>query len=431
MREASGLRAWLPAQRWFAGKSAPILSVDVTDEADMGGGVRLAVADVVSAGLPAARYFLLLDADGNAPAGKDPLALPEVRQRWFERLRRSAHLPGGAATFEFQWLVGPAPASASSRLLSAEQSNTSVLYYDAASTPRWLCKLFRRLMPGENPEFEVPRALALHTPFRHIPAVRARVIYSDYTLAVLQDFVPNQGDGWQYVLRGLPDRAAGDRLLADLERLGRRTAELHLALASIHGDLAFKPEPVAPADLERWRGRAAAAVRSPEMRPYATLLQPWVRRLSGPTSGLEACLGLSRIRLHGDYHLGQVLKTEEDFVIFDFEGEPARPIPERRQKGCVLQDVAGMLRSFSYAAHSARRPEWEAGARAAFLDAYLAAIGSASGLVPNDNAALRAALSFFECEKAVYELAYELNHRPDWVAVPLAGLNRLLATPTS
>ncbi|HUX67169.1 MAG TPA: phosphotransferase [Terriglobales bacterium] len=498
--QLAALAAWLPRQRWFGGKGAPIASIGAADAADLGGGGAILLVEVCSPGGGApARY--LLTPGGAAPEG---LQQPAIRQRWFELLASQAVLPGGQGTFHFE-PCAPLGAAASSRLLGAEQTNTSILYSDAAGAPRWLLKLFRRLQPGENPDFELPRALAAHSSFRHVPAALGRVVYRGAggeatTLACLSEFIPNQGDGWEYAL-GRLRAGAGEALLADLALLGRRTAELHRALASLPAEPALAPEPIAAADLEAWRARARAGLAAEALRPYAALLAPWRRQLEAGPAGLAACLGLAKIRIHGDFHLGQVLRTADDFYLFDFEGEPARPLAVRRQKGCALQDVAGMLRSLGYAAATAQRPEWEAPARAAFLDAYRAGIVSAPvALVParggraaspagkigakgcepgspepasgsgvvvipqggpppgnevgasmppravtagrltsgtraagalgpaptNDAGGFAAALRFFECEKAVYELGYELAHRPDWVPVPLAGLARLL-----
>ncbi|MGH9468577.1 MAG: maltose alpha-D-glucosyltransferase, partial [Terriglobales bacterium] len=160
--------------------------------------------------------------------------------------------------------------------------------------------------------------------------------------------------------------------------------------------------------------------------PDAALLARWRGQLEQGQDGLAALAGCQKIRIHGDYHLGQTLKADGDFFLFDFEGEPARPLAERRRKGTALQDVGGMLRSFGYAAHTAAQPEWEGAARAAFLKAYRAAIADAPvRLAPAEDGGFAAACRFFEREKAVYELAYERNNRPEWVSIPLAALRRM------
>jgi len=431
------LEAWLPQQRWFAGKGATITAVKVTDRAALGPETAWLLAQVATAGPePPASYQLLLSTPaGGAGLGGATLDGPGVaaaRARWFQRLAEAAVVPTARGELQFEvfgsGLAAAATANAS-RVGSAEQSNTSILYADGAGTTRWVLKLFRQLLPGENPEFEIPRALAEHTNFRRVPAALGRVLYrtgnDEYTIATLQEFIPNDGDGWAYVLRQL---AAGADIRADLARLGRRTAELHQALASIPAP-AFRPQPISAADLDHWRRRALSGAEDVRLGSYRDQLARWRARLADlDTSGLVGLEGCAQIRIHGDYHLGQVLKTADDFFIFDFEGEPARPLSERRRRGCVLQDVAGMLRSLSYAAHTAGQPAWEAAARKSFLDSYLETMrrkgaGGPAGLLP---AQVAPALAFFELEKAVYELRYELAHRPDWVTVPLAGLTALL-----
>ncbi|MGH9474523.1 MAG: hypothetical protein ACRD1M_17470 [Terriglobales bacterium] len=404
------LAAWLPEQRWYAAKGAPIGRLWHVEAA---GPVEILGVETAAG---AAEYLL------------SAVERAEVRASWFELLARGARLGGRCGEVIFEPLAALA-AMATSRLLGAEQSNTSVLYLDAAGEPRWVLKLFRRLQSGENPEFELPRALAA-AGFRQVAAPLGRVVYQPaggeaVTLAVLVPFIPNQGDGWEYVLRelragaaaaGADPSAASPRtplLERELRQLGQRTRELHQALGGLSGE-AFAAEPVTAGDTARWRGRARAAMEAPELTPYQALLRPWREALSAPAAA-DLAAGPRKSRIHGDYHLGQTLRTRDDFVIFDFEGEPVRPIAERRRKGSPLQDVAGMLRSLEYAAAIAPAPEgWGERARAAFLAGY----GEVSA--PE-------LLRFFELEKAVYELSYELRHRPDWIRVPRSYLERALA----
>ncbi|MGH9465797.1 MAG: hypothetical protein ACRD1Y_00415, partial [Terriglobales bacterium] len=228
------LAAWLPQQRWYGAKSAAITGVSIADRC-----AELALVDVAAEGLPVARYALP-ELTGEGLAGE------AVRARWFRLLGASAELGGPHGRFRFEALQRLG-ASASSRLLGAEQSNTSVLYGDERGAARWLLKLFRRVQEGENPDFEIPRALAQHTAFRNVPAVSGRLLYeaegrAAATLAVAQEFVPNQGDGWEYVLRQLRS-GAGEALLPEMGQLGRRTAEMHCALALI-AEPDFRPEPI-------------------------------------------------------------------------------------------------------------------------------------------------------------------------------------------
>ena len=373
--------------------------------------------------------------------------------------------------------------------LPVDQSNTSVVYGD-----RLILKLFRRLQPGINPDFEIGRQLTERVGFTRIPPLAGAFEYTasgaeTTTLAMMQQLVLSQGDGWAHTLdaiarfyedvdadtppAGVPSSGAGygeliaseppepvvramGSYLTTAATLGRRTAELHLALASDSADPAFRPEPFTEQDAE---ALSAAATRQAdrsfdlltgstpalpaELQPSAQLLlqsrHTLVERIR---SAGDLRLTASKIRIHGDYHLGQVLWCEEDFVILDFEGEPARPIAERRLKQSPLRDVAGMLRSFSYAAYAglmvhatSRRAEfdriepwahiWQTTAASAFLRAYFATAKGAV-FVPGADAQRDALLHFFVLDKALYELEYELNNRPEWVRIPLRGIFDLL-----
>jgi len=426
MAPADRIAAWLPQQRWYGAKGVAIASAGLRDRVSLGGDSELWLVEAIPAGQPPSVYFMPVVGGGEGEL--DGAADEDLRRRLFELFRQSAVLEGEKGAFRFEpWL--PLPASPHSRLLGAEQSNTSILYSDHERQPRWRLKLFRRVLDGENPECEIPRAL-VRTGFRNFPPAAGRLVYNSSpaqcTLAALETYIPNQGDGWEYTLAEL--RAGrGEALLREVAVMGRRTAELHAALASLTDEAAFAPEPISPIETEAWRQRALAFLADPMLGGDAALLAPWRGRLAAGAPGLAALEGCRRIRIHGDYHLGQVLKTATDFYIFDFEGEPIRPLAERRQKGCVLQDVAGMLRSFGYAAATAQQPAWEPRACSAFLEAYRATIPAA--LVPADEADFATALRFFLGEKAVYELAYELHHRPEWAEIPRSALRSLTANP--
>jgi len=374
--------------------------------------------------------------------------------------------------------------------LKAEQTNTSILYED------WLImKLFRRLEEGINPELEIGRFLTERVPFEHISPVAGLLEYrreneSPMSLAILQGFVRNEGDAWQFTLDSLQhyfERALAHptvqippvpqksllflseeatplaeemigTYLPSAHLLGQRTAELHLALASDRDDPDFAPEPFTLMyqnsiyhSMRRSVVRALRLLRQrledlpEEARGNAQELMnretAIIERLQLIRSGK---IGGARIRCHGDYHLGQVLFTGKDFVIIDFEGEPARPLGERRLKRSPLRDVAGMIRSFHYAAHTALllhssltlRPEdapvleqwarfWYTWVSATFLSSYLGVIRE-SDLLPGDLEELKILLDAYLLEKAVYEVEYELNNRPDWVRVPLQGILQLI-----
>ena len=342
-----------------------------------------------------------------------------------------------------------------------EQSNTAIFFAEA-----FMLKVYRKLRVGSNPELEMGRFLTEVAKFPRAADLLGAVEYqrSDgerVTLAILQAFVPNQGNVWSYTLdyleRFIADHrsVAGDgeaavaephsAYLALMETLGRRTAELHAALAIVSGDPAFDPEPITPGDIAAWcsqvrldveRGLDRLAARRADL-PAG--LQADADRLIASREALLAQLEALRdlrpqshkTRHHGDYHLGQVLLTQNDFVITDFEGEPARPLAERRGKHSPLRDVAGMLRSFQYAAGVAlqdatlERPEdrpvyapsieaWRRGTAAAFLSGYRQIAG--------DMPEMSGLLQLFAMEKALYELEYELDNRPDWISIPLSGL---------
>jgi maltose alpha-D-glucosyltransferase / alpha-amylase len=375
-------------------------------------------------------------------------------------------------------------------VLKAEQSNTSVIYGD-----RLILKVFRRPEEGVNPDLEIGAFLTERTGFAHVPPVAGALEYrrrkgEPMTLAILQGFVPNQGDCWQFTLDALgryfervlsrraeipvPQVPAGSALdlanapapplvaemigtyLPFVELLGRRTAELHVALASEREDPRFSPEPFTRLyqrglyqSLRTAAGQEFQLLRKrlrslpPEAQAEASrvleleeTLQRKYRKL------LDARIDAARIRVHGDYHLGQVLFTGKDFVIIDFEGEPAKSLTARRLKRSALIDVAGMLRSFDYASHAALgkggvvRAEdlealgpwarfWNQWVASAFLKSYLEA-AAGSVFLPSDPEGLRILLEALVLEKAVYEIGYELNNRPAWIRVPVAGITDLL-----
>jgi maltose alpha-D-glucosyltransferase/alpha-amylase len=373
------------------------------------------------------------------------------------------------------------------RVGTAEQSNSSIIYGD-----RLIMKLFRRLEPGLNLDLEMGRFLTERGFRNSPPAAGAIEYYADdgrvTGLAFLQGFVPNQGDAWNYTLRTIAQSFVGVRhatpeqtsaspldlagqeippharallgvYLAPAELLGRRTAELHLVLASDSSDAAFAPEPFDESyrqlvfdSMRSAAGRALQALR----RALAGLPGPLrqsgqqVLALEGQIierfrSALDQPIDALRTRVHGDYHLGQVLVSGDDFYIIDFEGEPARSLAERRNKNSPLQDVAGMLRSFHYAPYAvlfgqapgrafddedvrALEPWarlWHRWTGAAFLKSYLATAHGAPFL-PRSPESMRALLDIYLLDKAIYELVYELNNRPTWVQIPIEGILQLL-----
>ncbi len=390
-------------------------------------------------------------------------------------------------------LAGPVDQKLPSSLIRAEQSNTSITYGG-----RLIFKWFRRLETGINPDVEIGTFLTEGTPFRNVPQVAGYINYlgrdgAQATLGLLQAYVANQGDAWRFTLKSLAEyylRAAntappeppqlpllalaeGDlpaearngigTFLDSAALLGLRTAELHLALSS-GTDAAFSSEPFDQAGrreiaesanglIERifplLRERRDSLGKSSRVQVAEVLAaESRLRRFFADLENLDT--SAVRTRIHGDYHLGQVLYTGEDFMIIDFEGEPARSLEERRRKRSPLQDVAGMLRSFDYAAyaplltnagssspHSNPEPElqrmapwaayWKTWVSASFLKSYLVKAEKAP-FIPNRREVLQKLLDAYVLDKALYELGYELNNRPDWLAIPLNGIATLLET---
>jgi maltose alpha-D-glucosyltransferase/alpha-amylase len=422
----------------------------------------------------------------------DGIEDPQVSAALLEHItrRRSIRGRGGELVATpgsvLRRLATPESALQPVSVLRAQQSNSSVAF-----DQRLVLKLFRRLQNGVNPELEIGRFLTEHTDFTHIAAVAGALEYrlkkgEPGTIAILQGYVANHGDAWSFtvdeiarfldhavthsievelpaqsVLRlahGKPTDLARELLGAQLESarlLGRRTAELHLALASNGDNPDFKPEPFTTLvqramyqslrnlkskvfQLARERVKTLPEPVAESVR-HAIGLEPRVLKIFH--SLMERKIVASRIRCHGDFHLGQVLYTGKDFVIIDFEGEPARSLVERRRKRAALQDVAGMLRSFHYAAYSVLASGTVPGADAAVLErwlrfwyawmsssyvkAYFERAGTAS-FIPPSEADCEALLHVFLLEKSVYELGYELNNRPDWVHIPVRGITDLV-----
>ena len=467
--EVKVLPEYLPHQRWFGGKSRHIRKVRVSDWAEFAGAALMVLSVTYDDG-PSERYFAPLIA-------KDGVVQDALQDDAFCRaLLTLNELPTvqGRLAGRLAAEVTEAASSLAVRRVSAEQSNSSIVYGD-----RVILKVFRRLEAGRNPDIEIGKYLTEKAHFDHIPAFMGAVEYfrepgEPTALAMLQRLIPNEGDGWTWTTEELeryyencartplPQAAesARDHVGAFLEAaavLGRRTAELHLALASAADDPALAPEVFDAAEIDA----AAAEMRKEATRAFDLLksnlsvLPDEILEMAGVALGRRRQiidrLGLKaqdhdygkRIRIHGDYHLGQVLRTRNDFVIIDFEGEPARPIEQRRAKCTPLKDVAGMLRSFSYAAnatlmtYTTRHPEdfaslapwatlWERTVTAEFLSTYREVVKTANILPPAEED-FRRLLDACLLEKVIFELTHELNNRPTWVRIPLAVIPALAA----
>jgi len=376
----------------------------------------------------------------------------------------------------------------SSRVLKAEQSNTSLVY-----SAKFILKFYRRLSEGINPDVEIGRFLTDETSFRHSPPVIGtlefdpkRKGHEPITIGCVYKFVRNQGDAWSVFLSeltklakvasrrsdsfsqiaaprfGLIDAAQNPipapvkkefgKLLRYAEQLGRRTFEMHAALASKFSSAEFAPEKLSAkasaafgADLKRHSDLAFHVLRGSLSKLNGAVKKDSNRLLNMREDVLSkfsklthSLAGATVTRTHGDYHLGQVLFTGSDFIIIDYEGEPARPLSERRRKHPPFRDVAGMLRSFQYAAQVARDQNglhsdrlgiwfslWSQWTAVAYLRGYLAN-AKAAPFVPKDQTVTSSLIQIYLLEKALYELVYELNNRPDWVKVPLSGILELL-----
>lgn len=513
--ETLDLPEFLVKQRWFGGKAAKIQLARIMDWGTLGpSDSTLTFVEVRSTTGKTDTYLLPLavtmDGHGEGVQRSAPnaviapvvsgategflydgifddslcallLSLIERNEELVTRHGRIRAVRGAA----FPRLIASADAPLPVRRSSAEQSNTSIIYGD-----RFILKLFRHQESGLNPDAEIGRYLTEHTSFDRIPPYAGLIEYvpaegERTALAMLQGLVANEGDGWTWTLEELdryyescaripfPEAAFAELVnAADLSErptlklaldqvgiyldsaamLGRRTAELHLALASSTDESAFVPEPITGADLDsllaRLREHASGvfdllkeriAVLPDEVFEIAASVLGQRRRILEVFETLKgSSLHTHQIRIHGDYHLGQVLRTKMDFVILDFEGEPARSLSERRLKQSPLKDVAGMLRSFSYAAYASlinytnRHPEdltrlepwaqlWERSVGAEFLRAYRETIRD-SDLLSLNSSDFRKLLNVFLLDKALYEVLYELNSRPAWIRIPLMGI---------
>jgi maltose alpha-D-glucosyltransferase / alpha-amylase len=516
------IQQWLPGRRWFAGKSRKIKTAEISEWIPMignEGGIAFVLVEYVDGGNES---YLLPLAAGAQRDGDDPRLAPIAKlktqdeelwvheaiwnRRFIEALiqplrsRKSwkgsrGHLQGevtpvfrelGREGLDLQYFT----------ISRAEQSNTSVIFEE-----KLIVKLFRKLESGVSPDLEIHRFLTRETGFRHIAPLAGAIEYEQknqepVTIGIAQRFIPNMGDAWSYALGSINryyERVLGDRTLVpsleamtpsaaplqlageippeiardqigDLlwaaEMIGRRTAEMHLALGSNTEQAAFAPEPFSThyqqSLYQQLRRQTIAAIET--LKGAIATLSEEHQRLAGSVidaqetiqsrikAVLDKRIDARRTRIHGDYHLGQLLFTGDDFVIIDFEGEPARALTERRIKRSPLRDVAGMMRSFHYAPYSVllgpggppaqeRSEELEILSRAArfwyrwteatFLGSYLETM-SGGNLLPRDGRELGTLLDVYLLEKAMYEAVYELNNRPDWIGIPLRGVLDLL-----
>jgi trehalose synthase-fused probable maltokinase len=423
----------------------------------------------------------------------DGLGVPGFGRALLASIARRRRLPGRQGSLAswgspaFRREAQPLQDAPDPTVIGAEQSNTSIVFGN-----RFILKCFRRMAAGLNPDLEIGEFLTERAPFPSSPEVAGAIDYRQdgepSTFAILHRFVPNEGDAWRFTLdavhgylevaaaqpreaveaaqdaRSIAELAAEEppplayetigSYLAHARLLGERTAQLHLALAS-GTEPPFAPEPfTAFAQRSAYQGLRTLVLQALRMvRPRGQDNLDVAAVLAREAEIIERCHALldlritsSRIRIHGDYHLGQVLWTGKDFVIIDFEGEPSRPPGERRLKRSALQDVAGMIRSFHYAASTALAGGetgpppvadpvglapwagfWYRWVSAAFLRTYLDTAGAAP-FVPRSRVELKTLLDVLLLGKAVYELQYEASHRPDWIGVPARAILELLGS---
>ncbi len=389
------LARMLADARFYGAKSEAIDSVDIVREAPAAGGTLMILR--VHHGGRSDLYQVLVDA-----AGHDVLADAEVATAYGTAL--AAGSPAGFGRMHGG--VGQ-EGELRGRMISGEQSNTSLIY-SAEGTDRLMVKVFRRLEAGVNPDVELLseiRECANIAPVRGW--VTEEIDGQTHVLAMIQDFVPEAEDGWKYALGFAAMRASFG---AEAELLGQATRAVHTALAG-----AFPTEDVPgehlARDLEAHLDQLLE--RAPVLGEFADAARGRYRALAEGTHPIQ--------RIHGDLHLGQVLRTSEDYVLIDFEGEPARPLAERRRPDSALRDVAGIIRSIDYAAHfhshsgtdgPAEPAAWAADASGEFLAGY----GVESSPL----------LDAYVLDKALYEVVYETDNRPGWVDIPLAAVKRLL-----
>ncbi|MFJ3024610.1 maltokinase [Streptomyces tendae] len=436
------LREWLPRQRWFAGKGRPVTGFSLVAATELlPADSRLGLHHVLvrahqrhtpaggAAEEPGDCYQLLIGTREALPPRLAPALIGHVAEGpaagrtaydalydtrpaevLLEALRTRARIGG----LRFERSPGEdIRAGLVPRLMTAEQSNSSVVYGDT-----FLLKLLRRIVPGVNPDLELPLALAREGCPR-VPAPAGWIVADlagrSWVLGVLQPYLQGATDGWELALREL---AKGEDFVAEARALGRATAEVHTALAR-----ALPTATLGQAQVRRLAD--GMSERLEEATRAVPLLRSYAPALGTAFTALADLAAEGRTwtaqRVHGDLHLGQCLRSPDgEWSLIDFEGEPAKPLAERRLPQPAVRDVAGMLRSFDYAAHSAevRVPGWADSCRAAYCTGY----AEGGGRDPRTDPVL---LRAYETDKAVYEVLYEARHRPDWLPVPLAAVRRL------
>lgn len=453
--------SWMTSQRWYGDKARSVesltpyavqpVNIDALDAA-------LVIVHFSYERGTDSRYFVPMVTKG-VPVSGD---LPEIHDALIEQkflgwlidgFRDDRRVDG-----DVRWLwhrlgdefpdISTRDAS-KARIISAEQSNTSIVFGN-----QLICKVFRRLHPGVNPDLEISGFLSTDNRFAHVPKLYGVIEIEDKdgitAVAAMQEFVPNKGDGWGWLLNELESLSSDSipALVDAVSLLGTRTAEMHVALASDASSEDFAPEEFTADDadalIKRVIAEMAESVEGLAKRLNPAEVEQLHKGIGSLMAGAWSLVGDHKTRVHGDYHLGQTLRSvTDDFVLIDFEGEPSRPMDQRRMKQSPLKDVAGMLRSLDYAAATVTNStqdsevkqaimDWLPLATAAFENAYRRRASAASvRLIPSESRKFREGLNLLIAEKALYEVRYELNNRPDWLAIPLNGIRRLAGIPVT